>query len=337
MVSSLLVISGLILLVNDHQKSVRVERHLNLMGTTLMISVEAGDRTTALSASEKALNALQKAEKRLSTWTKDSELARLNNAAVGQPMDISLELAGELVRARHWWEETGGAFDPAIGALSAIWGLRDGGYKPSRETILQAVSLPGFEALHIKGQVATRLHPFINIDEGGFGKGAGLDEAIRILSGTGAIGAVINLGGQVAVFGAGEPYRFELAHPSDRRHPPVLGLTIDRGALATTGNSERSMQIEGTRYGHILDPRSGMLVPDFGSLTVWAKDALTADCLSTGLYVLGPDMALDWATRQSDIEILVLETTEKGLKARATQGFKNYIDTGESGIALLFQ
>ena len=80
-----------------------------------------------------------------------------------------------------------------------------------------------------------------------------------------------------------------------------------------------------------------MLVPDFGSLTVWAKDALTADCLSTGLYVLGPDMALDWATRQSDIEILVLETTEKGLKARATQGFKNYIDTGESGIALLFQ
>lgn len=336
MLSSLLIISGLILLANDDQKSVHVERHLNLMGTTLMISVEAGDRTIALSASEKALDALQKAERRLSTWTKDSELARLNKAAVGQPVNISFELATELAHARHWWEETGGAFDPGIGALSAIWGLRDGGSKPSKEAIRQAVSFPRFEALHIAGQVATRLHPFMNIDEGGFGKGAGLDEAIRVLSGTEAMGAVLNLGGQVAVYGSGGPYKLALAHPSDRRQP-VLGLTIDHGALATTGNSERSLKIEGTRYGHILDPRSGMLVPDFGSLTVWAKNALTADCLSTGLYVLGPDLALDWATRQNDIEILVLETTNEGLRARATQGFKNYIKMGESSVPLLFQ
>ena len=335
MTASLLLLSGVILFADDHRKPVRVERHLNLMGTTLVISVEAGDRDAALAASEKALEALQRAERRLSTWAKDSELARLNEAEVGRPMGVSPELAADLAGARRWWEATHGAFDPGIGKLAEIWGLRSGGKEPTRELLDRAADIPGLEALEIDGSTAVRRHPELSIDEGGFGKGAGLDDAIRMLKDTDATAAMINLGGQVALFGDGRPVRFDVADPSDRQRV-ALTLTIDRGALATSGNSERGLLIGERTYSHILDPRSGMPVPDFGSLTVWADDALAADCLSTGLYVLGPDRALDWAAKHEGIEILVLESTAEGLRARATEGLKDRIETGGSGVALSF-
>lgn len=341
MVISLLLIPGLVLLSGDRPErlerldSVRLERHLTLMGTTLLISVEAGDRSAALGASEQALKALQAAEMRLSTWRKDTELARLNEAEVGQAVDLSPELAANLSGARNWWEATGGAFDPGIGKLAEIWGLRSGGKEPVRELIDRAADLPGMEALGIDGPTAVRRHPELRIDEGGFGKGAGLDDAVRKLKETDATAAMINLGGQVVLYGGGRSVRFDVADPSDRKRV-ALTLNIDRGSLATSGNSERSLVIGQRAYSHILDPRNGMPVPDFGSLTVWADDALAADCLSTGLYVLGPESALEWAAKHEGIEILVMESGDEGLKARATTGLKDRIDRRGSGVALSF-
>lgn len=335
MIISLLLIPLLALLPEDRPDAVRIERHLTLMGTTLTISVEAGDRPSAIAASEKALKALQAAETRLSTWSADSELSRLNEAAVDNPVKLSSELAMELARVRHWWKATHGAFDPGIGRLSEIWGLRSGGKEPTRTALDWAADIPGLEALRITGPIAVRRHPELIIDEGGFGKGAGLDDAIRMLKETDATAAMINLGGQVALFGGGSPFRFDVADPSDR-HRTALTLTINRGALATSGNSERGLVIDDRTYSHILDPKSGMPVPDFGSLTVWADDALAADCLSTGLYVLGPERALAWAAKHEGIEVLVLESTAEGLRARATNGMKERIDTGESGVVLSF-
>ena len=338
MAISLLLIPGLILLAEnrpDRPDPVRIERHMTLMGTTLTISVEAPDRTAALHASEKAVEALQATEMRLSTWRPGTELSSLNEAAVDMPVKLSSELAVELTHVRRWWKATDGAFDPGIGKLSEIWGLRDGGKQPDRELIDWAVQLPGLEALEIEGPNAVRRHPDLSIDEGGFGKGAGLDAALRTLKDTDATAATINLGGQVVLFGAGKPVRFDVADPSDRERA-VLTLTIDRGALATSGNSERGLVIGESTYSHILDPRSGMPVPDFGSLTVWTDDALSADCLSTGLYVLGPQRAIEWAANREGIEILVLESTGHGLKARATSGLRDRIDTGGSGVVLSF-
>ena len=104
---------------------------------------------------------------------------------------------------------------------------------------------------------------------------------------------MIDLGGQLVVHHEGEDERaFELAlaHPRERSRI-VARLTVVSGSVATSGNSERGLVIDGERHGHILDPRSGRPARDFGSLTVWASDAFTADCLATGLYVLGPDEA----------------------------------------------
>ena len=316
--------------------TVRVERRLGMMGTTLAISVEAVDRPAALAASEQAIRALAAAEARLSTWRDDTELMRFNRANTGERVDLSPKLAAEFNRIKYWWQETGGAFDPGIGALVDAWGLRYGGRVPDPEERLAAITCGGLAALSLGDTTAVRLHPELRIEEGGFGKGAGLDDAIAALTGDGVVRASLNLGGQVAVISPDDPFHLEIADPR-YRDLPVLSLAIDHGAIATSGNSERGIEVDGVRYSHILDPRDGEPVHDFGSLTVWAPDALTADCLSTGLYVLGPDAALAWAAARPGIEALVLETTPDGLRARATAGLKERVVTLGKSLDLTFR
>ena len=298
-----------------------VDRQLSLMGTTVTVSVEAVDHPTALAASERAIRALEAAEARLSTWREDSELSRFNRTDVGRPFLLSPKLAKNLHSAGYWWRETEGAFDPGIGMLIEAWGLRRGGRVPQSGELENALACNGLTSLSLDGETATRLHPGFWIEEGGFGKGAGLDEAISAMKGPGVVGGVVNLGGQIALLGDGKEGTFGIADPDDRSRM-ALTVQIGRGSLATSGNSERAIEVAGVRYGHILDPQHGRPARDFGSLTVWAPTAMAADCLSTGLYVMGPDTALAWTFGRSDIETLILERTPTGLRVRATSGWQ---------------
>lgn len=289
-----------------------VERRLTLMGTSLKLTVEAPERSVALAASEAAVQALEAAEGRLSTWRGDTELARLNAAPAGEVVSLSPTLAAELTAARRCQRETQGAFDPAVGALVTAWGLRIGGRQPTEAERRRALAGSGVEHLTLTGATATRHRTDVTIEEGGFGKGAGLRAAIAALTTHGgAHRALLDLGGQVAVYGTGEPWRVDVAHPRQRMRP-VATVRIDRGSLATSGT--------GVRGAHLLDPTTGRPATDFGSLTVWTEDPLEADCLSTGLYVQGPRAALEWATNRRGVEVLILETTSTGLAATATPG-----------------
>jgi thiamine biosynthesis lipoprotein len=294
---------------------VRLERHLAAMGTSLTIQVEAPDRATAVAASEAALRAVQACEERLSTWRDDSELARLNAAAVGEVFALSGPLRRDLELAREVHVQTGGAFDPAVGGLVEVWGLRTGGRVPGETELLAAQVPGGFAALRLEDGGAVRTHPGLRLEEGGFGKGVGLDEARAALVAAGASAATVDLGGQVLAFGS--DFAWEVAHPCEREHA-VLRVEVPAGSLASSGNSERGLLVDGVRIGHLLDPRSGRPAPDFGSVTVWAADAARADALATGLFVLGPEAALALAARDG-LHVLVLEPCADGaLRARAT-------------------
>jgi len=325
-------------LASPERQLASIERRLAAMGTSLLVSVEALDRPTALAASEAAVRAIEAVERRLSTWRDDSELAQLNRAPVDVAFELSPELTIELAGARHWWGATGGAFDPAVGSLVEAWGLRVGGRTPTTDELLRARVPAGFGALELDGSVVIRRDARLVLEEGGFGKGAGLDAAQRALRDAGAVRAVVDLGGQLIVFGDPGPEAFTLAVADpDERERRVLRLTIDAGSVATTGNSERAIVVDGERLGHLLDPRTGRPCDDFGSLTVWARDGLAADCLSTGLFVMGPERALAWAEEHDGIEALALVRSvpeEGGLVARATTGFTGRIEVLAQGLRL---
>jgi thiamine biosynthesis lipoprotein len=314
----------------------RVERRVMLMGTSLEIEVEAPDRAAALAASEEAVAALAAAEARLSTWRPDTELARLNRAPVGERVPLSPHLAAELAATRRWWRETGGAFDPAVGPLVKAWGLREGGRLPSPAERAAAVAATGMDGLRLENGVAVRERAGLMLEEGAWGKGAGLGDAVAALAADPAVSrATLDLGGQVALFSrrraGAAPWRVPVADPWQRDRV-VAELTVDGGSVSTSGNSEHGITAGGRRLGHILDPRSGEPAPDFGSLTVWAADPLTADCLSTGLYVMGPEAAMDWAANHPGVEVLVLRPHE----ALATPGLSGRLKALDPEVRVRF-
>jgi thiamine biosynthesis lipoprotein len=306
-----------------------------LMGTSLEIAVEAADRAAGLAASERAVAALEAAESRLSTWRDDTELVRLNHAPAGVPSSLSPALFADLSSARRCWEETAGAFDPAIGALVRAWGLRTGGRLPDEQERRQAVTASRMQGLRLEADgVAIRERPELVLEEGGFGKGAGLRDALTVLANADVSRASLDLGGQVAVIGGG--WIVPVADPR-RRDRRVIALSIDGGSVSTSGNSERGIEVAGRRLGHILDPRTGEPAPDFGSLTVWTSDPFRADCLSTGLYVLGPEGALRWAAAHPGVEVLVLRVNGDRLEALASPGLKGRLAALDQEVEIEFK
>jgi thiamine biosynthesis lipoprotein len=179
------------------------------------------------------------------------------------------------------------------------------------------------------------VHPAVAVEEGAFGKGIGIDDALSALRGSGATGAFLDLGGQTACIGR-LACDVDLADPRDRARP-VLRLRLDGGSVSTSGNSERGAAPEGRRIGHLLDPRSGRPARDFGSMTVWAGRAALADALSTALFVLGPDEALRWAGARPGVEAVAIETTRRGLRVRSTPGLRGRLVPLVPGIDVEFR
>lgn len=317
-----------------------VERVVVAMGTSLRVQVAAPTRMQALQASEAALRAIDVVDARLSTWRDDSQLSQLNRALAGSYVTLSGALLRDLATARRWSRATGGAFDPGIGALVDLYGLHTGGTWPSDQDVWACLPHCGIQELHVIRSNASRRMARLRIEEGGFGKGAGLDAAGRAVLAAGATAARFDFGGQVLSVGEQADGDRDLADPRARDRAVVrVRVRMGNGSLSTTANSERRLQAAGRDFGHILDPRTGRPAADFGSVTVFAPSAFAADCLSTALFVMGPAAALAWAEQHDGIEALVLEIAAEGaatqLTARMTSGLRNRVTALVPDITVL--
>jgi thiamine biosynthesis lipoprotein len=302
-----------------------VERRVAAMGTTLRVEVEVTtDRAAALALAEALIGEVAAAERRLSTWRDDSELAKINRTPVGEWVVTSAY--GELVAAWQCRESTGGAFHPGVGRLVAAWDLRGAGRVPTAaeiEAARRGLDRLAYEDSNHPNRI--RRTADVLLEEGAFGKGAGLDAALDALArpslkGTGFVR--LDLGGQVAWANATRPIVVDLADPRDRSRPVLeLTLTGERGSLAVSGNSERPHLVGGESFGHLLDPRSGRPAADFGAVAIAVPRALEADCLSTALFVMGPDEGSRWLAgqRPHDDAVFLVVDGER-LRARLTAG-----------------
>ena len=106
--------------------------------------------------------------------------------------------------------------------------------------------------------------------------------------------------------------------------------------MATSSNSERSIEVGDTTVGHLLDPHTGRPADDFGSLTVWAPTGFEADCLATGLFVAGPDAAIDFAASHP-VEVVVLERHGSRLEARVSEGLRDRVEAISERLSLLVE
>ena len=305
---------------------VRVERTVFLMGTFATFVTETVDRETGLEKLERMVRVIERTEGELSTWREDSVLSAVNRQPVGAPFSVPAATCGLLSRVAQWHAETNGAFDPAVGVLVAVWGLRREGRRPGDDALQAALAAAGFEQVSLDPEacIVTR-RTAATLDAGGFGKGEALDrvrDAERGRPGT----WFIDFGGQMAVSGEASDgaWTVGVAHPA-RRDVSVLQLSLTAGSLASSGGSERDLVLDdGSRIGHILDPRSGRPVSRAASVTVWHESAFVADAVSTALYVMGPEEGIAWAAAHGIAACFIVPDGDSGAVAfRATPAFES--------------
>ena len=262
------------------------------MGTTLAVSASADSRQAGLSAIDSALEAVRQVDAVINDWRSDTEVGRINRAPPGKVLVISPALGSYLQEIVAWTRASGGTFDPGIGALVDAWDLRGAGRLPTDSALGIALGRSGLLRFSPTHHTIQRPAEGSWIDAGGFGKGAALRAAREELRKHPVHAAILNFGGQILVMGD-TVLEVEVAHPHERFHP-IVRLRLQEGSVSTTSQSERFVETAGRRLGHVLDPRTGIPVTAWGSVTVVHPDPLVADILSTALFVMGPDQGMRW-------------------------------------------
>ncbi len=317
-----LLLLALALAVPSASSAAPLERLVAAMGTTLALEVEASDRTVELELSEQLVAAIEAMEGRLSTWRDGSELARFNRAPVGTEVGFSSDAWRAIETALGCARESAGAFDPTVAPLIEAWDLRGRGRVPSDERIAAALAEVGAgrRLQSVPGRRALLKVAPVRLEEGGFGKGAGLDRALEVARGGGAR-VLLDFGGQISWTGWQGPLVIRLADPRDRSRE-VVELRIDaaEGSLATSGDSERARTVQGQKIGHLLDPRTGRPAADFGSVAYLGSSSTLADCRSTALFVAGPKRGLAWIRERGRGDAVYLVIEADRLVARASRG-----------------
>ena len=219
---------------------------------------------------------------------------------------------------------TEGAYDPTILPVVRLWDFDTGGRLPSPEALASAVSLVDYTAVRVTGALA--LAPGQQVDLGGVGKGAVVDLIADHLAGQGIERFLVEAGGDLLVAGlkpGDRPWRIWIQHPRTAEAALAIleiGAAGERRAVVTSGDYERSLEVDGVRYHHILDPGTGWPARASVSVTVIAARAAEADALATGLFVAGP-AGLRWFDGDAGVQALVVTETDGELRAHATADF----------------
>ncbi|MCA8923370.1 MAG: FAD:protein FMN transferase [Planctomycetes bacterium] len=285
-----------------------VERRLGVMGTDLQLTVLGEDRAALEATLDAAEAELRRVEDRFTSW-RDSELTRLNAAAGQGPFEVSSEQARLVARALRVSELTGGAFDITFASVGKLWDFKaDPPRIPSAEAIQAALVHVGYAKVKVDLERSTiELPAGTRIGLGGMAKGYGVDCAMQVYLQRGIKHGMVNAGGDLKALGLkhGKPWEIAIKHPRDRERVLAV-IPVSNTCVVTSGDYERFVEVDGKRYHHILDPRTGYPSTGCMSATVIAPDATLADALATALCVLGPEAGLKLVNGLRRVEALVV-------------------------------
>ncbi|MEZ4699121.1 MAG: FAD:protein FMN transferase [Rhodothermales bacterium] len=265
-----------------------------LMGTR----VDATVRTPSVEASKRALVAafqeMERVENLLSYHKPDSEISRINREAGRHPVHVSMETFQILQRSVAYARRFDGLFDVSIGPLSVRWGFSGDApiVVPDRAAIDSLRALVDYRRIVLNAAdttVAFRT-PGMRIDLGGIAKGYAIDRGVAVLREQGMTHFLLNAGGDIFAAGEkadGQPWRVGVKHPRNTQEVVAAFDAVDI-AVATSGDYERYIDLDGVRYHHILDPRTGYPGTLSRSATIVAPTAEEADAMATYLFLIGP-------------------------------------------------
>jgi thiamine biosynthesis lipoprotein len=301
---------------------VRVQQ--TAMGTIWKIeAMDHGRPDEARRAISAAYAELERIEAIMSEWRPQSPISQVDAAAGRRPVEVPAELRELIERSIRYSQKTEGTFDITWRGMGNLWHFDDDFVPPTPAQVNLARRNIDYRAIQIHGN-SIYLPEGKNIGLGGIAKGYGVNRAAEVLVKAGFPDCLVDGGGDVRVSGThdGQPWRLGIQNPR-AEHGSLLGVVrLSNRALVTSGDYERFRIVDGVRYHHIIDPRTGWPANGSSSVSVLSDDAEQGVVLAKAIFILGPEKGLQLA-RTEGVDALLIDPAGREY---ATPGFTRVFD-----------
>jgi len=311
--------------------------HRLVMGTFARVVAVAADSSTAKKCIDAALAEIEKVDELMSDYKSDSEISEVNRDAAGRAVKVSRSTYKVLQRSVEFSKLTDGAFDVTVGPLVDQWrAAADANSVPSDTELATARSKVGYEKLILDAnEMSVRFAvEGMRIDLGGIAKGYAIDKAIEALQNSGAAGGMVDIGGDIRCFGvpAGKKDSWLVGLQDPNKAVVGIGgsgillkLKLRNRAVATSGDYQQFILIEGERHSHIIDRKTAAGARGLSSVTIIAESATDADALATAVSVMGAEKGLTLIEAIPETEAILI-SSQPQYKLLKTTGAEKYIE-----------
>jgi thiamine biosynthesis lipoprotein len=289
------------------------QRNELLMGNRFDLGVVGDDEVKANQALEKSIIEIKRIEALLSTYQANSQINQVNSNAGIFPVKVDEEVFNLVERAQRISELTQGAFDLSYGSLDkSLWNF-DQNMKqlPSKELAKNAVHLINFKNILLDraNETIFLAKKGMRIGFGGIGKGYAADQAKKVLVGLGFTDGIVNASGDMCAWGKradGEDWTVGISNP-DFPRDILSEFSLNDSAVATSGNYEKFVLIDGQKYSHTIHPKTGFPMQGIKSVTVFAPFAELADALTTPIAVMGVEVGLHLMNQMKGVACIIID------------------------------
>jgi thiamine biosynthesis lipoprotein len=293
------------------------KRSCKLMGNRFELSVVAESEQWANERIDAGIEEIKRIERLLTTFSDDSETNQVNNNAGIKPIVVSRETFELVKRSIMISKVTQGAFDITYGSIDKrLWNFdQQMTTLPDKETAKKMVRLINYRNIILDEENCTIYlrEPGMRIGFGGIGKGYAAERAKLIMKQQGVTSGVVNASGDLTAWGLqpdGKKWTIGIANP-DASHQIFSYLNISEMAVATSGNYEKFIMIDGKKYSHTINPRTGLPVTGIKSVTIITTNAEIADAMATPVTIMGVHAGLDMINQMKDIEAILIDDNDR--------------------------
>jgi thiamine biosynthesis lipoprotein len=293
------------------------KKDCKLMGNRFELSVVANNENWAIEIIDAGIDEIKRIEKLLTTFSDDSETNQINLYAGVKPVNVSRETFELIQRSISISNITKGAFDLTYGSVDkSLWNF-DQQMKslPDPQTAKKMIRLINYQNIILNEKECTVFlaEQGMRIGFGGIGKGYAAERAKMVMKEKGALSGVVNASGDLATWGLqpnGKKWTIGIVNP-DASGQVFSYLAISNMAVATSGNYEKYILIDGKKYSHTINPRTGMPVTGIKSVTIITTNAEIADAMATPITIMGVGTGLDLINQMKNIEAIIITDDDK--------------------------
>jgi thiamine biosynthesis lipoprotein len=300
------------------------------MGTTFKIILYAEDEATAKKASQAAFARVAELNRILSDYLAESELMTLCGKAGGPAVEVSQDLFNVLSKSVEIAKMTDGAFDVSISPVVRLWRkARKTGKLPDPQELKQALALVDYRKIKLdpNGRRVQLLLAMMLLDLGGIAKGYTAEAALAVLKKHGIKSALVGAGGDIAVSDAppdAKGWKITVAGLKGANDPMARQVLLSNMCISTAGDLYQNVEIDGVRYSHIVDPKTGMGLTGRRSVTIIAPEGSLADGLDTAICVMGAERGQKLIESLDNVAGIMFFETEKGVEVTVSKRFAKY-------------